>query len=71
MQKTDDTSPHECKNIQKKMILAKKRGGKLSAEHGKHGIDEKTSVSFVSLVFVKTHLASSFHLRCSSYVNTI
>ena len=53
------------------MILAKKRGEKLSVEHGKHGIDEKTSVSFVSFVFVKTHLASSFHLRCSSYVNTI
>ena len=63
--------PHTGAKIYKKNDIGKKTGGKLSVEHGKHGIDEKTSVSFVSLVFVKTHLASSFHLRCSSYVNTI
>ena len=63
--------PHTGAKIYKKNDIGKKTGGKLSAEHGKHGIDEKTSVSFVSFVFVKTHLASSFHLRCSSYVNTI
>ena len=63
--------PHTGAKIYKKNDMSKKTGEKLSVEHGKHGIDEKTSVSFVSFVFVKTHLASSFHLRCSSYVNTI
>ena len=63
--------PHTGAKIYKKNDMGKKTGEKLSAEHGKHGTDEKTSVSFVSFVFVKTHLASSFHLRCSSYVNTI
>ena len=33
--------PYTGAKIYKKMIWAKKREGKLSAEHGKHGIYEK------------------------------
>jgi hypothetical protein len=39
--------------------MGKKTGGKLSAEHGKHGIDEKTSVSFVHSVVMKISLRLS------------
>ena len=33
--------PHTDAKIYKKNDIGKKTGGKLSAEHGKHGIDEK------------------------------
>jgi len=39
--------PHTGAKIYKKNDIGKKTGGKLSAEHGKYGIDEKTSVSLL------------------------
>jgi hypothetical protein len=51
--------PHMDAKIYKKNDMGKKTGGKLSAEHGKHGIDEKTSVSFVHSVVMKISLRLS------------
>ena len=60
--------PHTGAKIYKKNDMGKKTGEKLSVEHGKHGMDEKTSVSFVSFVFVKRKplclCASAFEIYC-------
>ena len=51
--------PHTGAKIYKKNDIGKKKGEKLSAEHGKHEIDEKTSVSFVHSVVMKNLCVSA------------